>query len=134
MYVETNTGPTFDNYTGFTLLAHIQDSTIIRKIIFGLNEKDCESLNTVKMENLTILSLLSINLKVKMIKSVVRFKWLHFCPMVTRTLKILIYGTSLEVQWLRPCLPMQGAQVRSLVGELRSHMQSSAAKKKDTNL
>ena len=26
------------------------------------------------------------------------------------------------VQWLRICLPMQGTQVQSLVGELRSHM------------
>ena len=26
------------------------------------------------------------------------------------------------VQWLRLCLPMQGVQVRSLVGELRYHM------------
>ena len=31
-------------------------------------------------------------------------------------------GTSLVVQWLRICLAMQGAQVQSLVGELRSHM------------
>ena len=30
--------------------------------------------------------------------------------------------TSLDVQWLRPRLPMQGVQVRSLVGEQRSHM------------
>ena len=31
-------------------------------------------------------------------------------------------GTSLEVHWLRLCLPMQGVRVQSLVGELRSHM------------
>ena len=31
-------------------------------------------------------------------------------------------GTSLVVQWLRLRLPMQGVWVRSLVGELRSHM------------
>ena len=31
-------------------------------------------------------------------------------------------GTSLVVQWLRIRTPMQGTQVRSLVGELRSHM------------
>ena len=31
-------------------------------------------------------------------------------------------GTSLAVQWLRIHLPMQGTWVRSLVGELRSHM------------
>ena len=31
-------------------------------------------------------------------------------------------GTSLVVQWLRILLPMQGMQVQSLVGELRSHM------------
>ena len=33
-------------------------------------------------------------------------------------------GTSLAVQWLGLCLPMQGVRVRSLVGELRSHMAS----------
>ena len=32
-------------------------------------------------------------------------------------------GTPLAVQWLRLCLPVQGAQVRSLVKELKkSHM------------
>ena len=31
-------------------------------------------------------------------------------------------GASPMVQWLRRCLPMQGAWVRSLVRELRSHM------------
>ena len=31
-------------------------------------------------------------------------------------------GTSLVIQWLGLCLPMQGAQFRSLVRELRSHM------------
>ena len=31
-------------------------------------------------------------------------------------------GTSLVVQWLRVHLPMQGTQVPSLIGELRSHM------------
>ena len=87
-----NTGATFDNYTGFMLPGHFQDSTIIRKIIFGLNEKDCERLHVAKTENLTIPHLLSISLKTKMIKSVVRFKWLHFCSTVTRTLKILIYN------------------------------------------
>ena len=30
-------------------------------------------------------------------------------------------GTSLVVQWLRICLPMQGIQVQSVVRELRSH-------------
>ena len=40
-----------------------------------------------------------------------------------RVLKVVICrGTSLAVQWLRLCLPMQGVWVRSLVGELRSHM------------
>ena len=89
-----NTGATFDNYTAFMLLGHFQDSTIIRKIICGLNEKDCECFHVVKTESLTILHLLSIGLKIKMIKSVVRFKWLHFCPTVTRTLKIPIYNIS----------------------------------------
>ena len=34
----------------------------------------------------------------------------------------VILGTSLVVRWLRIHLPMQGTRVRSLVGELRSHM------------
>ena len=34
----------------------------------------------------------------------------------------LIIGTSLLVQWLGLCLPMQGTWGRSLVRELRSHM------------
>ena len=33
--------------------------------------------------------------------------------------------TSLVVQWLRICLPVQGMWVQSLVGELRSHMPRS---------
>ena len=37
--------------------------------------------------------------------------------------KLGALGTSLVVQWLRICLPMQGTRVRSLVWELRSHMQ-----------
>ena len=37
-------------------------------------------------------------------------------------IKSLLIGTSLVVQWLRICLPMQGIQVRSLVGEQRSHV------------
>ena len=32
------------------------------------------------------------------------------------------YETSLAVQWLRFCLPMQGVQVQPLVKELRFHM------------
>ena len=35
-------------------------------------------------------------------------------------------GTSLMVQWLRLCLPMQGVQFQSLVMELRSHMAHAA--------
>ena len=31
--------------------------------------------------------------------------------------KVPLYGTSLVAQWLRICLPMQGTQVRALVGE-----------------
>ena len=34
----------------------------------------------------------------------------------------LIVRTSLVVQWLRICLPMQGTQVQSLIQELKSHM------------
>ena len=44
-------------------------------------------------------------------------------------LKITVQGTSLVVQWLRLHLPMQGAWVQSLVGELRSHMLSGTSKK-----
>ena len=36
--------------------------------------------------------------------------------------KVLADGISLVVQWLRLYLPVQGAQVRSLGRELRSHM------------
>ena len=36
-----------------------------------------------------------------------------------------VLGTSLVVQWLRLRLLMQGVRVRSLVGELRSHMPCS---------
>ena len=38
-------------------------------------------------------------------------------------------GTSPEVQWLRHRLPMQGAWVPSLVGDLRSHMPCGVATK-----
>ena len=41
-----------------------------------------------------------------------------------------IGGTSLVVQWLRICLPMQGMWVWPLVGELRSHMPHCTAKKR----
>ena len=43
----------------------------------------------------------------------------YMCPVANKNESP---GTSLVVQWLRICLPMQGTQVRSLVGELRSHM------------
>ena len=42
------------------------------------------------------------------------------------------HGTSLVVQWLRILLAGQGAQVRSLLGELRSHMQRPQATTKAT--
>ena len=35
------------------------------------------------------------------------------------------WGVSLRVQWLRICLAMQGTQVQSVVGELRSHLPRS---------
>lgn len=37
---------------------------------------------------------------------------------------------SLAVQWLRPAFPIEGAWVRSLPGELRSHKQCGTAKKR----
>ena len=39
--------------------------------------------------------------------------------------KMFLTGTSVVVQWLRILLGMQGTQVQSLVGELRSHMPRS---------
>ena len=38
-----------------------------------------------------------------------------------------LFRTSLVVWWLTLCTPMQGAQVRSLVGELGSYRPHSAA-------
>ena len=46
-------------------------------------------------------------------------------------------GTSLVIQWLRckgPVLQMQGAQVQSLVGKLRSYMLCSTIQKKKKRL
>ena len=40
----------------------------------------------------------------------------------SRTKTKMNSGTSLVAQWLRICLPRQGMQVQSGVGELRSHM------------
>jgi len=40
--------------------------------------------------------------------------------------KVLQRGTFSVVQWLRNCFPMQGMLVRSLVGELGSHMPGGA--------
>ena len=45
--------------------------------------------------------------------------WMRICD---KYIKRIIIRTSLVVQWLRIRLPMQGTRVRSLVGELRSHM------------
>lgn len=38
------------------------------------------------------------------------------------------YGASLVVQWSRCCLPTQGMQIQSLVGEVSSHMLWGSAK------
>ena len=46
---------------------------------------------------------------------------------------ILHFGTSLTVHWLRLCLPMQGVQVGSLVGELGSCMPPGQKTKKAQN-
>lgn len=48
-------------------------------------------------------------------------------------LKTFKCETSLAVQWLKTELPMQGVQVRSLVGELRSHVLCDTAKKRIQN-
>ena len=52
--------------------------------------------------------------------------WMHH----TNSIKKWIQGTFLAIQWLRLHLSMQGAQVQSLVGELRSHMSCNQEKKK----
>ena len=46
-------------------------------------------------------------------------------PQLRNMILIQNAGTCLAVQWLRLHLPMQGAQVQSLVGEVRSHMPHS---------
>lgn len=69
-----NTGAIFDDYTGCMSLDHLRDSNNNQKIIFRLNEKGCGSLNIGKVKVPTILSSFSIHLKVKTIKSEVRFK------------------------------------------------------------
>ena len=52
------------------------------------------------------------------------------CELYFKALSKTTNRTSLVVQWLRLVLPVQGAQVRSLVRELGSHMLCGAAKKK----
>ena len=39
--------------------------------------------------------------------------------------------TSLAVQWVTLCLPVKGMQVRSLGGELRSHMTHSQKRERE---
>ena len=46
-------------------------------------------------------------------------------------LKFSSWGTSLAVQWLRLCFPMQGGRVPSLIWELRSHKPQGVAKIKN---
>ena len=43
---------------------------------------------------------------------------------------IQLLGMGMAVRWTSSALPMQGAQVRSLARELRSHMLKSVAKNK----
>ena len=45
------------------------------------------------------------------------------------SVKMVLLGTSLVIQWLRLPLPMQGVWIWSLVGELRSHMSQSQKSK-----
>ena len=49
---------------------------------------------------------------------------------INKSKKCELYGTSLVVRCLRLCTLNAGEQVCSLVGELRSHMLHSVAKKK----
>ena len=52
----------------------------------------------------------------------------HRCPKIKASLDSIqrsLTGTSLAVQSLRLCLPMQGVRVRSLVGELSSYVPRS---------
>ena len=48
-----------------------------------------------------------------------------YVTLVTKILRRSLLGTSLVVQGLRLCLPMQGVQFPSLVGELRSHVHAA---------
>ena len=50
-------------------------------------------------------------------------------PMVSLMTEVLGPATSLTTQWFKVLLPLQGAGVPSLVGELRAHMPCSVAKK-----
>ena len=63
-------------------------------------------------------------------KSSGRAPWLQSPHSAAFPQERLTLGNSLVVQWLRLTLPLQGPQVQSLVGELRSCMPHSAAKKK----
>ena len=49
-------------------------------------------------------------------------------------LTVFVWGTSLVVWWLRFHLPMKGVHVRSLVGELKSHMPHNQNIKKNRNI
>ena len=53
----------------------------------------------------------------------------HFSGNIDKIKQRELPGTSLVVQWLRFCLPMQGKWVQSLVGELRSYHASWPKKK-----
>ena len=56
----------------------------------------------------------------------------HIClnlQLVIAATKKYMVGTCLAVQWLRICTSSQGAEVQSLVEELRSHMLCGVSKK-----
>ena len=48
---------------------------------------------------------------------IVHFKPIPLVPFTKTLLKFNKFGTSLVVQWLRICLPMQGTRIRALVRE-----------------
>ena len=56
--------------------------------------------------------------------------WGHKDLDMTEQLTVWLSHFSLAVQWLRLLLPMQGAEVRSLVEDLRSLMSPGEDKKK----
>ena len=63
----------------------------------------------------------STSLVIKKVQIKIKMKRYHCTLNKTANIKKTDIGTSRVVQWLRIHLPIQGTQVQTLVGELRSH-------------